>query len=887
KQTEQKNLLDLLRRVRELDLKQREKDPQIVELQSVARQLEETVRELGEKYDADHARLEKSRIRMRDVQKFLQSNAADERLVEQLAGIRTRFEALCGAIEKRSRLAGECAAAEKLKQRAQSAWNEQNVLYETAKAKFASGESGLQKLKGTLDELLRTTPLPEWREKLAGLGERKLREAHVEEALSRQAETLGALEKLRLHSIEIDSAQKSGLMQIADQQNKIRGAEREVQYLETQMELLQRIRDLEEARHHLQDDEPCPLCGSTTHPYASGNIPQEGEVSLSLRSAREELKKATGALSDLQIRNAQLDQERIRIGEDDERLRAQLAAIESSLAESFAVLQLKLPMDVEPLAGIGRQRQKTEELLQKTRITVERAEKIERDLQNVRETLEKEREILQDLARSQQDEEFRRESAGREWTRLMQEMRLHDEELKNVRLELTRQVTGFGFKNLPDERPEQVLEMLEARRETWQTHHNLRLELEKQIAAWERDLHHARDDLDRLNLELRDKKDAIRKLQTERDTLRQQRVSVFGDKNADQEELSCAALVDACQKQVEEKRKAQESVRQEFSNMHSRLEELGKAIHIRTDTLQKAEIAFGKQLLANDFRNEDGYLSACLPEPERRVLQERAQVLARERTELDARRTDRKFAMEEMRRQHLTGIPLEDLRKKRDETSVSLKELQRSIGALRMRLGDAEDFSRQHRERLDAVERQGREYQRWEKLHELIGSADGQKYRNFAQGLTFEMVIRHANRQLQKMTDRYLLVRDGEQSLELKVIDSYQAGEIRSTKNLSGGESFIVSLALALGLSQMSSHRVRVDSLFLDEGFGTLDEEALDTALSTLAGLRREGRLIGVISHVDALKERIATQIEIIPQGNGRSIIQAPGCVGTPGQSFS
>ncbi len=110
------------------------------------------------------------------------------------------------------------------------------------------------------------------------------------------------------------------------------------------------------------------------------------------------------------------------------------------------------------------------------------------------------------------------------------------------------------------------------------------------------------------------------------------------------------------------------------------------------------------------------------------------------------------------------------------------------------------------------------------------------------------MMIGQANRQLQKMSDRYLLVRDREQPLELNVVDGYQAGEIRSTKNLSGGESFIVSLALALGLSSMASRNVRVDSLFLDEGFGTLDEEALDTALETLAGLQQDGKLIGVIS---------------------------------------
>ena len=160
----------------------------------------------------------------------------------------------------------------------------------------------------------------------------------------------------------------------------------------------------------------------------------------------------------------------------------------------------------------------------------------------------------------------------------------------------------------------------------------------------------------------------------------------------------------------------------------------------------------------------------------------------------------------------------------------------------------------------------------------MIGSTDGKKYRNFAQGLTFEMMIGHANRQLQKMTDRYLLARDDSQPLELNVVDNYQAGEIRSTKNLSGRESFIVSLSLALGLSHMASKNVRVDSLFLDEGFGTLDEEALDTALETLAGLQQDGKLIGVISHVPALKERISTQIQVTPQTGGRSQISGPGC---------
>ena len=177
------------------------------------------------------------------------------------------------------------------------------------------------------------------------------------------------------------------------------------------------------------------------------------------------------------------------------------------------------------------------------------------------------------------------------------------------------------------------------------------------------------------------------------------------------------------------------------------------------------------------------------------------------------------------------------------------------------------------------IDKQKKECSRWNLLHDLIGSADGKKYRNFAQGLTFDMMVGHANQQLQKMTQRYLLIRDDKQPLELNVVDNFQAGEIRSTKNLSGGESFIVSLSLALGLSQMASKNVRVDSLFLDEGFGTLDEEALDTALETLSGLQQDGKLIGVISHVQALKDRISTQILVTPLYGGRSEISGFGCI--------
>jgi len=284
------------------------------------------------------------------------------------------------------------------------------------------------------------------------------------------------------------------------------------------------------------------------------------------------------------------------------------------------------------------------------------------------------------------------------------------------------------------------------------------------------------------------------------------------------------------------------------------------------------------RLEASGFTGEDHYRSACLSEGERRQLAQKSQKLSDGMTEITSKVLEKAGLLEVERQKKITEEPLDGLENALALLVADQRERQQEIGGIRQKLKDNESLKQRHQERVQAIDAQKRECARWNLLHDLIGSADGKKYRNFAQGLTFEMMIGHANRQLQKMTDRYLLVRDDAQPLELNVIDNYQAGEVRSTKNLSGGESFIVSLALALGLSQMAGRNVQVDSLFLDEGFGTLDEEALDTALETLAGLQRDGKLIGVISHVPAIRERISARIQVTPQTGGRSRISGPGC---------
>jgi len=161
----------------------------------------------------------------------------------------------------------------------------------------------------------------------------------------------------------------------------------------------------------------------------------------------------------------------------------------------------------------------------------------------------------------------------------------------------------------------------------------------------------------------------------------------------------------------------------------------------------------------------------------------------------------------------------------------------------------------------------------WESLNELIGSKSGAKFRTFAQSLTLEALLAHSNQHLEDFAKRYALQRVPGSDLELQIIDRDMADDVRSVHSLSGGESFLVSLALALGLASLSSNKTQVESLFIDEGFGSLDPETLDIAIASLDTLQALGRKVGVISHVPILVERIGAKVVVEKQGGGRSSV--------------
>lgn len=301
--------------------------------------------------------------------------------------------------------------------------------------------------------------------------------------------------------------------------------------------------------------------------------------------------------------------------------------------------------------------------------------------------------------------------------------------------------------------------------------------------------------------------------------------------------------------------------------LQSQWQTLGQQESQQQAQLKESEAQFSAALAASPFADQQAFLAALLDEETRRRLERLKQTLESTLQQNQALAMRAREALDSHRQQPPaeTDIsqPLERVQEQLQQLTTLLRENSARQGEIRQQLKQNAENQQRQQSLLQQMERAAQEVEDWGWLNALIGSREGDKFRKFAQGLTLDNLVWLANHQLNRLHGRYLLQRKASDALELEVVDTWQADAVRDTRTLSGGESFLVSLALALALSDLVSHKTRIDSLFLDEGFGTLDSETLDTALDALDALNASGKIIGVISHVEAMKERIPVQIKV------------------------
>jgi exonuclease SbcC len=323
--------------------------------------------------------------------------------------------------------------------------------------------------------------------------------------------------------------------------------------------------------------------------------------------------------------------------------------------------------------------------------------------------------------------------------------------------------------------------------------------------------------------------------------------------------------------------------RRDADNLQKQLSELTQLLETQSFELQQKR----QQLHAQQnqriqlFGNknpvlEQEILQTKLDTAEQTLLQSQQQ-LAQLNQQLEG--TRQRFADRQQELQQLPTPEVEEsvVSQQLEDTGSKFHRMLEQIGEIRHELKQQETAEQAAEKLTQHIHNQQKEQTRWAKLKDIIGSADGKEFRVFAQGLTLKRVTQLANRYLQHLNGRYWIEKRDGKDLDLEIVDTYQADNRRSMNTLSGGESFLVSLALALGLSDLAGSNAHIQSLFIDEGFGTLDDNSLDLAITTLENLQASGKTIGVISHVKELKERITAQIRVKKQSNGFSEIEIVG----------
>jgi len=876
KRDEQQREAERIRATRELDVKLAEADTRLKGLQVDSEALKGQCgnhRIALKKYETEQ---QAAKALLDNCAAFLEEHYSDATLAEALTGIEQQIKALKSldrhCTDRRAKLKTHTV----LRKNAEQALQQAHTAWAAASEAVEAVGNRLGAIQTSRDALLQGRELQAWREESETLAARQNRLADLKDALARIGETRRGLDALQVKRETLGQKRQglAGQEEELTRESVLR--EEIVTQLQDKLVLLNRVRDLEEERARLADGAPCPLCGALEHPYAAGNVPHPDETQQELEQARTAHKRVCEQLANIRLKLVGVSKEIEQTHQEQEDNQKRLEQDEACCAAGCAELALSAETSQRGDA-VRIELDTCQKAFAACRETIHKAEKMEQELSQAKSALDSAREALNRHDKARHAAELGCQTAATELERLTRESEALQEDLDRALAEAERAVEPYGCRDIAPNNADEVVAALTSRRNDYAQRIKEKEKLEKRLAELDGAGKQEQALLAAAETNLATGEQRLAECVAQRDNLSAQRRELFGDRNPDSEEQRLAAELSRSVAQRDEALGNHHRLQNEVHTLEQRIQHLTGSVDTRAAQIRTLESALLARINEAGFADETVFLAARLPQNRIDELSRLSENLQRNELELQTRRQDRATALQQEREKNLSEKTLDQIREENTAISAQLSDLQRALGGIEQTLRQHAEQQQRHQDRVQAMENQKKECTRWEHLHALIGSSDGKKFRNFAQGLTFELMVAHANRQLQKMSDRYILMRDADEPLELNVIDNYQAGEIRSTKNLSGGESFIASLALSLGLSSMASRNVRVDSLFLDEGFGTLDEDALETALETLSGLQQDGKLIGIISHVPALKERIGTQIQVEAGSAGRSSLSGPG----------
>lgn len=624
-------------------------------------------------------------------------------------------------------------------------------------------------------------------------------------------------------------------------------------------------------RQKLKKGEPCPLCFSTEHSLEKHQLtPYVDDSEKELNTAKlqfEELEKQCRALLNRQQEiQSEIDQLN---GSKNKKLSGQIEKQVKKITDyenRFVEMSGKLDSNIFLLSQsflINKE-------LEKIEIEITKQSHLREKIGSISTTLKSKDSTLQKLQKEKQEVTTNVMVLKGELKNFSKrEKEIESGKGKKIK-ELNKLLKPYGF-SFEMETAKDMFSVLHEKKVNYEKFENESVDLANQLKINEKDISQIEKSLKVIEKTVSEEQKEFEQLKQEYEERQALRKTAFGEMDPKTERESWNAKLAELESFVASKKEELDHFNLELKAVTTEKKSIEKQIKTATKTIDSLESKLLKKAVQLGIKNLASIGNSILNEETFAQLQLLEKALQKRKIEIE---TDSK-----------------NITDKRKELAPKIKdlperaELQKSIGELEMEVdskltkeGSIDQQIKTHfqvekelKTLFKNIKLQKKTVTRWSRLSEIIGSSDGKKFRAFAQGLTLEKLSQLANNHLLHLNGRYLIQKQDADNLELEIIDTYQADNIRSMNTLSGGETFLVSLALALGLSDLAGRNTQIESLFIDEGFGTLDEQTLDTAISSLENLQSQGKTIGIISHVPALKERISTQIRMIQKGNGFS----------------
>ncbi len=690
-------------------------------------------------------------------------------------------------------------------------------------------------------------------------------------------------DKIRRLQVDSEAGAKQLQQALAEQplaQRALQQAERSLQLAEAACHA-----EVESLRAALEADVPCPVCGALQHPYAEHDPRMRAVLDglqVEVRQQRKAVKTLDTAVASQQ---AQLNSLQAQVAEREQELQALQHELQAHTERWQAHVEVYTQSSTAPADHDWSTWFVQQLAMQRTELqTLQAEEQAAQRAQTQREQAQQQRQQAAQLQTQAKDTLSQAllalRQTGQELRVASQQQASTEARLQAVLTQLQVALAAGGSSDwmaVWRADPVGFVALRQAEAQQWQAQQLQKGRLEQQIATLEVTVKNLRASQQAASQTLQTATHHFARLDQDLQVRRARRQAFFAGRAVSVVEQALdgaiarskaalatqQALLQAAQAaQV----RASESLRSAQSQLEASRQQLAQAGQDLAGCLQGLSVSVQGEALTEATLRTLLEHDADWIKAETRALQALEMAVNKAQTLWQ----ERQLQSEQHARLASTTETLEQVAAQQQAVNDLLSQAQAHWQELQLALRQDEERRAQSARLQVAIDAQESARRVWEQLNELIGSADGKKFRNVAQQYSLDVLLSYTNRHLTDLSRRYVLQRVPE-SLALLVLDQDMGDEARSVHSLSGGESFLVSLALALGLASLSSQRVRVESLFIDEGFGSLDADSLRIALDALDKLQAQGRKVGVISHVQEMTERIGVQIQIQRQAGGQS----------------